>query len=62
MTITLRQRISDDRVHVMDGAMGTALYAKGMFVNVCYDELNLTTSTCAPAPRSSRPTRSARIR
>jgi homocysteine S-methyltransferase len=42
MTITLRQRISDDRVHVMDGAMGTALYAKGMFVNVCYDELNLT--------------------
>ena len=42
MSITLRQRIADDRVHVMDGAMGTALYAKGMFVNVCYDELNLT--------------------
>ncbi len=42
MSITLRQRIEDDRVHVMDGAMGTALYAKGMFVNVCYDELNLT--------------------
>jgi methionine synthase I (cobalamin-dependent)/5,10-methylenetetrahydrofolate reductase len=42
MTRTLRQRIADHRVHVMDGAMGTALYAKGMFVNVCYDELNLT--------------------
>ena len=42
MTRTLQQRIADDRVHVMDGAMGTALYAKGMFVNVCYDELNLT--------------------
>lgn len=39
---TLRERIADDRVHVLDGAMGTALYAKGMFVNVCYDELNLT--------------------
>ena len=42
MTPTLRERIADDRVHVMDGAMGTALYAKGMFVNVCYDELNLS--------------------
>ncbi len=42
MTATLRERIADDRVHVMDGAMGTALYAKGMFVNVCYDELTLT--------------------
>jgi len=42
MTISLAQRIADDRVHVLDGAMGTMLYAKGMFVNVCYDELNLT--------------------
>jgi homocysteine S-methyltransferase len=42
MSITLRQRIEDGRVHVMDGAMGTVLYARGMFVNVCYDELNLT--------------------
>jgi methionine synthase I (cobalamin-dependent)/5,10-methylenetetrahydrofolate reductase len=25
----------------MDGAMGTMLYSKGVFVNVCYDELNL---------------------
>jgi homocysteine S-methyltransferase len=25
-----------------DGAMGTVLYAKGIFINRCYDELNLT--------------------
>jgi homocysteine S-methyltransferase len=42
MRVPLSQRIADDRVHVLDGAMGTVLYAKGMFVNVCYDELNLT--------------------
>jgi homocysteine S-methyltransferase len=42
VTLTLAQRIADDRVHVLDGAMGTVLYARGMFVNVCYDELNLT--------------------
>ncbi|MGD2135911.1 MAG: homocysteine S-methyltransferase family protein, partial [Gemmatimonadales bacterium] len=42
MIPSLRDRFGDERVHVMDGAMGTTLYAKGMFVNVCYDELNLT--------------------
>src|SRR5512146_779775 len=25
-----------------DGAMGTMLYAKGIFINRCYDELNLS--------------------
>ena len=25
-----------------DGAMGTELYARGIFINRCYDELNLT--------------------
>ena len=30
------------RVLVADGAMGTALYAKGIFINRCYDELNLS--------------------
>jgi len=39
----LRDLIADGRVHVADGAMGTMLYSKGVFVNVCYDELNLTT-------------------
>jgi methionine synthase I (cobalamin-dependent) len=39
---TLAELIADKRVHVLDGAMGTMLYSRGMFVNVCYDELNLT--------------------
>jgi len=42
MTSSLRDRIADGRVHVFDGAMGTMLYSKGVFVNVCYDELNVT--------------------
>jgi homocysteine S-methyltransferase len=42
VSITLRDLIDDNRVHVVDGAMGTVLYGKGMFVNVCYDELTVT--------------------
>jgi methionine synthase / methylenetetrahydrofolate reductase(NADPH) len=38
----LRALLSDGRVHVMDGAMGTVLYDRGVFVNVSYDELNLS--------------------
>ena len=38
---TLRALLDDRRVHVVDGAMGTMLYARGVFLNVCYDELNL---------------------
>jgi len=30
------------RILVADGAMGTALYSKGVFLNRCYDELNLS--------------------
>ena len=41
----LREMLSDGRVHVMDGAMGTMLYDRGVFVNVCYDELNATHPT-----------------
>ncbi len=37
-----RTSISDDRVYVFDGAMGTMLYARGVYINRCYDELNLT--------------------
>ncbi|UCD23000.1 MAG: bifunctional homocysteine S-methyltransferase/methylenetetrahydrofolate reductase [Gemmatimonadota bacterium] len=44
MTNKLRDLIADGNVHVLDGAMGTMLYSKGVFVNVCYDELNLTDS------------------
>ncbi len=45
MSDRLRELLGDGRVHVLDGAMGTMLYAKGVFVNVCYDELNLTHPT-----------------
>src|ERR671937_296686 len=38
----LRELIADTRVHVLDGAMGTMLYNRGVFVNVCYDELSLS--------------------
>jgi homocysteine S-methyltransferase len=38
---TVRDLLADGRVHVVDGAMGTMLYGRGMFLNVCYDELNL---------------------
>ncbi len=33
--------ISDSRPHVFDGAMGTMLYSRGVYINRCYDELNL---------------------
>jgi homocysteine S-methyltransferase len=39
---TLGDLIGDSRVHVLDGAMGTILYSRGVFVNVCYDELNVS--------------------
>ena len=31
-----------DRPMLADGAMGTVLYARGVFINRCYDELNLS--------------------
>ena len=36
---TLHELIADGKVHVFDGAMGTMLYGRGVFVNVCFDEL-----------------------
>ena len=36
-----REQLSN-RVLVADGAMGTMLYTKGVFINRCYDELNLS--------------------
>src|SRR5258708_16198235 len=41
MAIDFRSLLADGRVHVFDGAMGTMLYSKAFFMNVCYDELNL---------------------
>ena len=42
MSERLRELIDDGAVHVMDGAMGTVLYQRGVFVNLCYDELNVS--------------------
>lgn len=38
----MRDLLEDGRVHVFDGAIGTLLYQRGVFVNVCYDELSLS--------------------
>ncbi len=37
----LTRLLDPERVVVFDGAMGTMLYAKGVFINQCYDELNV---------------------
>jgi methionine synthase I (cobalamin-dependent)/5,10-methylenetetrahydrofolate reductase len=37
----LLERLKESSV-LCDGAMGTLLYAKGIFINRCYDELNLS--------------------
>ncbi|MBC7929080.1 MAG: bifunctional homocysteine S-methyltransferase/methylenetetrahydrofolate reductase [Rubrivivax sp.] len=37
-----RELIESDHITVFDGAMGTMLYAKGVYINRSYDELNLT--------------------
>ena len=37
-----RRLLADGRPHLFDGAMGTMLYARGVYINRCYDELSLT--------------------
>src|SRR6201997_5268182 len=41
MAADLLARIKQSAV-LCDGAMGTLLYAKGIFINRCYDELNIS--------------------
>ena len=36
-----RELIADGRPHLFDGAMGTMLYARGVYINRSYDEINL---------------------
>jgi len=36
-----RELIESDSVYVFDGAMGTRLYDKGIYINRSYDELNV---------------------
>src|SRR5918912_709932 len=37
-----RELLASDQITVFDGAMGTMLYSKGVYINRSYDELNLT--------------------
>jgi methionine synthase I (cobalamin-dependent)/5,10-methylenetetrahydrofolate reductase len=37
----LTRLLDPDSLVLFDGAMGTMLYARGVFINQCYDELNL---------------------
>jgi len=39
---TFRELLDSDSVYVFDGAVGTRLYDKGVYINRSYDELNLT--------------------
>jgi methionine synthase / methylenetetrahydrofolate reductase(NADPH) len=41
MTDSMRKMFAD-RTILCDGAMGTTLYARGVFINRCYDELNIS--------------------
>ncbi len=41
--MTFTDLIHDGRPHLFDGGMGTMLYARGVFINRCYDELSVTT-------------------
>lgn len=41
MKIPFLTKIKDTPL-IFDGAMGTVIYEKGIFLNACYDELNLT--------------------
>src|SRR5262245_45679760 len=48
MTTAVNARAQQFRAHlstrvlVADGAMGTMLYSRGVFINRCFDELNLS--------------------
>ena len=37
----LQRLVDPDSLVLFDGAMGTMLYARGVFINQCYDELNV---------------------
>jgi methionine synthase I (cobalamin-dependent)/5,10-methylenetetrahydrofolate reductase len=38
---TFQQLLDSDKAYIFDGAMGTMLYTKGIYINRSYDELNL---------------------
>jgi homocysteine S-methyltransferase len=37
----LARLVDPQSLVLFDGAMGTMLYSRGVFINQCYDELNL---------------------
>jgi len=37
----LDRLVDPERIVLFDGAMGTMLYQRGVFINQCYDELNV---------------------
>src|SRR6185503_11425200 len=41
MSTKLERLLDPESIVVFDGAMGTMLYSKGVFINQCYDELNV---------------------
>src|SRR5262245_63760104 len=41
MTTSIERLLDPNAIVVFDGAMGTMLYSKGVFINQCYDELSL---------------------
>lgn len=42
MNFPFLERLQEDEILICDGAMGTMLYSKGIYINRCFDELNLT--------------------
>ncbi|MEW6211148.1 MAG: bifunctional homocysteine S-methyltransferase/methylenetetrahydrofolate reductase [Acidobacteriota bacterium] len=44
-----RSAVTDDRVYVFDGATGTMLYSRGVYINRCFDELNLSNADLVAA-------------
>ncbi len=41
MSSLIDRLLDPDRVVLFDGAMGTMLYSRGVYINQCYDELNV---------------------
>jgi len=40
--MSFRDVLNEDKVLIFDGAMGTMFYSKGIYINRCFDELNLS--------------------
>ena len=40
-----RELLNEDKIIIFDGAMGTMLYSKGIYINRCFDEMNLSAPT-----------------